>query len=78
MLRDHCIFCWWKKEGRIWYNIICLKLHQFERISWWCLSIMEYALQSVMEFVTNTPGDHETLSIVYHVDFSSRQSSLDL
>ena len=29
------------KEGRIWLNIICLKLYPFERIIWWCLSILE-------------------------------------
>jgi hypothetical protein len=41
-----------KKEGRIWLNIICVKLYQVERITWWCLyvleSVLEYAVQSVM------------------------------
>ena len=25
-----------EKEGRIWFNTICLKLYQFERTTWWC------------------------------------------
>ena len=29
------------KEGRIWFNIICPKLYQFKRITWWCLSVLE-------------------------------------
>ena len=41
------------KEGRIWFDVVCLKLYQFEKITWWCLSIleyvMEYALQSIPE-----------------------------
>ena len=45
-----------EKEGRIWFKVICLKLYQFERITWWCLfimeSILEYALQSFLEEVT--------------------------
>ena len=48
MLRDHCMFCWREKEGRIWFNIICLKLYQFERTTRWCLSVMESALKFVM------------------------------
>ena len=39
------------KEGRIWFNIICLKLYQFERITWWCLSVQESALQSILHSV---------------------------
>ena len=35
-----------EKEGRIWFNVLCLKLYQFERITWWCLSVLEYVLQS--------------------------------
>ena len=35
-----------EKEGRIWFIIICLKLYQFERITWWCLSVLE----SIMEY----------------------------
>ena len=42
-----------RKERRIWFNLICLKLHQFERNTWRCLSIMEFvvefALQSVLK-----------------------------
>ena len=40
-----------EKEGRIWFNIICLKFYQFERITWSCLSIKEYSLQSLLKFV---------------------------
>ena len=29
----------------------CLKLYQFERNTWWYLSIMEYVLESILEFV---------------------------
>ena len=39
------------KEGTVWLNIVCLKLYQFERITWWCLFVMEHALQSIVEFV---------------------------
>jgi hypothetical protein len=39
------------KEGRVWLNIVCLKLYQFERITWWCLFVLEHALQSMVEFV---------------------------
>jgi hypothetical protein len=46
---------WWKKEKRIQFNIICLKLYQFKKITWWCLyvmeNIMEVALQLVLNFV---------------------------
>jgi hypothetical protein len=48
MLWDHCIFCWWKKEGRIWFNTIYLKLYQFERITWWCVYILESTMESIM------------------------------
>ena len=37
-----------EKEGRIWFNKICLKPYQFERITWWCLSVLESALKIVM------------------------------
>jgi hypothetical protein len=37
------------KEGRINFNIICLKLYQFKMITWWCLSLPESILESVME-----------------------------
>ena len=40
-----------EKEGRIMFSIICLKLYQFERATWWCLSILESILQFVMKFV---------------------------
>ena len=34
---------------------MCLKLYRFERITWWCLyvleSILESTLQSILEFV---------------------------
>ena len=39
------------KEKRIWFSIICLKLYQFRRITWWCLSVLEYVLESSLKFV---------------------------
>ena len=39
------------KEGRIWFNIIRLKLYQFERTTWWCLSILEFVLEYALKFV---------------------------
>ena len=39
-----------KKEGRIWFNIICLKLYQYERTTWWCLYVMKFVLESTMEY----------------------------
>ena len=72
-----------EKEGRIWFDIICLKIYQFERITWWGLSILESAVECIMEYALQyvmlgkyfkIMGDHETLSIVHHVwlhvDFS--------
>jgi hypothetical protein len=29
----------------------CLKLYQFKRITWWCLSVLESILKYVMEFI---------------------------
>ena len=44
-----------EKEARIWFNIVCLKLYQFKRTTWWCLYVLEYitkfALQYILEFV---------------------------
>ena len=40
-----------KKEGTIWFTIICLKLYQFERITWLCLSILKCILESAMQSV---------------------------
>ena len=48
---NRCIFHWRKKEARIWFNIICLKFYLFERITWWCLSVLEHAPQYVLKFV---------------------------
>ena len=31
-----------EKEGRIWFNIKYLKFYQFKRITWWCLSVLEF------------------------------------
>jgi hypothetical protein len=31
-----------KKEGRVWFNIIYLKLYQLQIITWWRLFILEY------------------------------------
>jgi hypothetical protein len=44
-----------EKEKRIRFNIICLKLYQFKKITWWCLSILEsvlaFALQSILKSI---------------------------
>ena len=44
-----------EKEGRISFDIICFKLYQFERITWWCLfvleSILEYVLESALQSI---------------------------
>ena len=44
-----------EKEGKILFHIKCLKLYQFKRVTWWCLSVMEFvmefALQSIFKFV---------------------------
>ena len=50
MLRNHCICCWQKNEGRIWFDIIGFKFYWFERITWWCLTVLEFILKPVMEF----------------------------
>ena len=91
-------FCWRKKEKNIRFNIICLKLYQFEenylvlfvcpRICFgMCLvgenikknqGLPEFALGLLEVGVMKIPGDHGTLSIVYHVDLSSMESSLGL
>ena len=39
------------KEGRIWFNMICLKLYQFERTTWWCLFVLEFILESILKFI---------------------------
>ena len=38
-----------EKEERIWFNIICLKIYQCERTTWWCLYVMESFLDCIME-----------------------------
>ena len=38
-------------EGSISFNIICLELYQLERITWWCLSVLESILKSTLQFV---------------------------
>ena len=40
-----------EKEGSIWVNIICLQIYQSERTTWWCLSILEYVLEFIMESI---------------------------
>ena len=64
-------------EGRISFNIICLKLYQLEKITWWCLSVLEFILKSTLQFVmkpvllekllkkSQSPGIYVGL----HVDF---------
>ena len=39
------------KEGRIWSNIICLKLYQLKRILWWCLSFLESVMEAALQYV---------------------------
>ena len=39
------------KEGKIWFNTICLKLYQFERITWWCLFALESVTEIALQFV---------------------------
>ena len=54
MSGNHCVFCSWKK-GMIRFNMMCLKLYQFQRITRWCLYVLKYvvesALQSVLKFI---------------------------
>ena len=40
-----------EKEGRIWFNIICLQIYQFERTTWWCLSDLESVLESILKSI---------------------------
>ena len=40
-----------EKEGRIWFNVICLKLYQFKRITWWCLFVLEFVLEFAPQYV---------------------------
>ena len=40
-----------KQEGRIWFNIICLKLYQPKRITRWCLFVLESILEYILKFV---------------------------
>ena len=37
-----------EKEGRFWFDMICLKLYQFKRIIWWCLFVLEFVMKYVM------------------------------
>ena len=39
-----------ERVGRIWFKLICLKLYQFKRITWWCLCVLEFVLEYVLEF----------------------------
>ena len=50
-----------KKEGRIWFSIIYLKLYEFERITWWCFFVLEYVLESVMEHVMESTLQYDLL-----------------
>jgi hypothetical protein len=40
-----------EKVGRIWFNMICLNLYQFKRITWWCLSVLEFVMEFSLQFV---------------------------
>jgi hypothetical protein len=37
------------KEGRIWFNIICFKLYQFESNNWWPFSILKYVMEFALQ-----------------------------
>ena len=39
-----------EKEGRIWFNILYLKLYQLKRFTWRCLFDLESIMGYVMEF----------------------------
>ena len=43
-----------EKEGRIWFNIICLQVCHFKIITWWCLSVSESVLGSAMQSITKS------------------------
>ena len=40
-----------EKDRKIWFNIMCLKLDQFKRITMWCLSILECTMKFIQKFV---------------------------
>ena len=40
-----------EKEGRIWFNIICFKLYQFKIITWWCMLVLEFTMESNLKYV---------------------------
>ena len=40
-----------EKEGRIWFIMIFLNHYQFEKITWWCLCVLDFVLESIMEYV---------------------------
>ena len=42
-----------EKEGRIWFNIICLKLYQFKRITWWCFYVLEFSMEFALPSILN-------------------------
>jgi hypothetical protein len=42
------------KRGRIWFNIMCLKLYQFKRIIWWCLSVLESFMEVALQYVSKS------------------------
>ena len=39
-----------EKEGRIWFNIIFLKICQFKKITWWCFTVLEFFHELILEF----------------------------
>jgi hypothetical protein len=39
------------EKKRIWFNTICLKLYQFERITWWCMYVLEFVMDFTLQFV---------------------------
>jgi len=64
-----------KREERIWFNMICLKLYQFEMIAWWCLSVVESILECVLEYaMTSTLLEKHIKKVI--VSRNSRQAHL--
>jgi hypothetical protein len=73
-----------EKEGMIWFNIICLKLYQFEKITWWCLFVMGFVMEYAVQLVMSEKNIKKVMVfrnfrlVGFHVDFSSMKSSLSL
>ena len=33
-----------ENDGRVWFNLTCLKIYQFEIITWWCLYVLKFVM----------------------------------